>query len=152
MRTRSNLLIVALLSVAMLFVGMPSASAESRGPLKSSCSGSKLATKVIRNTDGRRIGRSELWYSSINGGQNCVITYNEVPGRANTYAYLIIDDNRNRRHDSTDRVSYDIGDYQYYAGASYRNRTNGKCVKWGGWIRSYQGFGDVGSNRWVHCG
>lgn len=154
MPARTRLAAVALALVATLSVSPPTASAGSHeGPIKSSCSGSKLATRVIRSTTGRLLGRAELWYSSRSGGQNCVITYNEVPGRAYTYAWLVVDDNRNRRHDpNIDRASADYGHYLYYAGASYRNRTNGKCVRWGGSISDELGFGDTHSPGWVHCG
>ena len=50
------------------------------GPLKSSCSGRVLDRHVLRD-DGRKIGRIKLWYSPAHGGQNCVITYNFLPGR-----------------------------------------------------------------------
>jgi hypothetical protein len=126
-----------------------------RGPIADHCSGTKLQTRVLRdNVSNRRIGRVELWYSPAEKGTNCVITYNEVPGKAWTYAWLIIDDNKNRdntgRTEKGDRVSYDQGQYEYYAGASFRRNTNGKCVKWGGTVNSRRGNGSFGS-KWVHC-
>lgn len=126
-----------------------------KGPLAKSCWGTKVETKVLRDhLTNRRIGRVELWYSPSNRGTNCVITYNEVPGRALTYAYLIVDDNRNRdnkgRKEKGDRVAYDQDNYQYYAGASYLRRTNGKCVQFGGSVTARQGHDGFGS-RWVHC-
>ena len=59
-----------------------------------------------------------------------------MAGKASTYAYLIVDDNRNRdntgRNEPGDRIAYDEGYYEYYAGASYLRNTNGKCVRFGG--------------------
>jgi hypothetical protein len=127
-----------------------------RGPLADHCWGTKLATHVLRdNLSNRRIGRIELWYSPADNGTNCVMTYNEVPGSADTGTYLIVDDNRNRdntgRTEKGDRVSYDNGSYKSYAGASYRRNTNRKCVKWGGHVTSTHGI-DAWGSGWSHCG
>ena len=127
-----------------------------KGPLADSCWGTKLATHVLRdNNDNARIGRIELWYSPDDNGTNCVMTYNEVPGRADTGTYLIVDDNRNRdntgRKEPGDRWSYDANSYKIYAGASYRRNTNGKCVKWGGHVTSTHGI-DAWGSKWSHCG
>jgi hypothetical protein len=103
------------------------------GPLKSTCSGRVLDRHVLRD-EGRRIGRVELWYSPAHGGQNCVITYNFLPGRVYTQASLVVDDTGNGigEGQGPDRRSWDHGNYRSYAGASYRNRTDGKCVSYGG--------------------
>jgi hypothetical protein len=145
--------------LALLACSSASASAQEgaaqQGPLASNCWGSKLETRVLRDhVTNRRVGRVELWYSPDNRGTNCVITYNEVPGRALTYAYLIVDDNRNRDNtgqvEKGDRVAYDQNDYEFYAGASYLRNTNGKCVRWGGTVTARQGHDGFGS-RWSHC-
>ena len=153
-------LLATVVGLALLAATSTSSTAQEgsgqRGPLASGCWGTKLETRILRDhVTNRRIGRVELWYSPARRGTNCVITYNEVPGRANTYPYLIVDDNRNRdnigRVEKGDRVSYDVDDYRYYAGGSYRRNTNGKCVRFGGYVISRRGHDSFGS-RWVHCG
>ena len=126
------------------------------GPLASSCWGTKLETRFLNDPySGRRVGRVELWYSPQDGGTNCAITYNNGAGTAHTETYLIVDDNRNRNNpnvfDPADRLSYDHGSYNSYAGASFRRDTNGKCVRFGGKVSSLQGWGNFDS-RWMHCG
>jgi hypothetical protein len=126
-----------------------------QGPLAQNCWGTKQETRILKaHVGGQRIGRIELWYSPEQGGTNCVITYNEVPGKALTYAYLIVDDNKNRdntgRKEPGDRVAYDQGNYEYYAGASYLRKTNGKCVKFGGSVIARAGDDSFGS-VWTHC-
>jgi hypothetical protein len=49
---------------------------------------------VLRH-EGRKIGRVELWYSPVHGGQNCVITYNFLLGRVYTLANRVVDDTGN---------------------------------------------------------
>ncbi|WP_369373684.1 hypothetical protein AB1046_06900 [Promicromonospora sp. Populi] len=126
------------------------ASAESFGPIKSSCSGTLRATWQL--TDGGvSLGRTELWYSSVSGGQNCVITYNYLTGSVPTGVSLWVDDNNNRVLDSGDRNSYDYDTYASYAGASYRNSTDGHCVMVKGEV-SGQGYYDSFVTGWRNCG
>lgn len=137
--TRPVATVVAAVSAVMLFAGP--ASAESYGPIKSSCSGTKLATWQLED-GGVSLGRTELWYSSVNGGQNCAITYNYLAGSVPTGVSLWIDDGRS---------SYDYDTYASYAGASYRNETNGHCVKVKGEV-SGQGYYDSFVTAWRNCG
>ena len=134
-KTRWAAGVATLLVVATTLVPAEDSSAYSVhwGPLKSSCSGRVLDRHVLRD-EGRRIGRIELWYSPVHGGQNCVITYNFLPGRVYTMANLWVDDTGNGIGEGKgpDRQSHDHGTYLRYAGASYRNRTDGKCVSYGG--------------------
>ena len=145
-----------------LLAGLPAAAqaqaegAAQQGPIADHCSGTKIETRILKDklVTHKRVGRVELWYSPANNGTNCTITYNEVPGKALTYAYLIVDDNKNRdntgRKEKGDRLSFDQNDYEYYAGASFRRNTNGKCVRFGGQVISRQGNDSFGS-PWVHC-
>jgi hypothetical protein len=152
----SLLAALALLAIAGAPAHAQAEGAGRQGPIADHCSGTKLETRILKDklVTHRRVGRVELWYSPADGGTNCVITYNEVPGKALTYAYLIVDDNKNRdntgRTEKGDRVSYDQDDYEYYAGASYRRNTNGKCVRFGGSVIARQGNDGFGSG-WVHC-
>lgn len=66
---------------------------------------------------------------------------------------LIVDDNRNRKLDSTDREAYDIDVYESYAGASYLNNTDGKCVRVTGEVRNASGsLVDSFGSGWRNCG
>jgi hypothetical protein len=140
-------LISALAAVTLLATP---ASAESFGPIKSACSGTRVATWQLTD-GGTSLGRTELWYSSVSGGQNCVITYNYLSGSVPTGVSLWVDDNNNRVLDSGDRNSYDFGTYASYAGASYRNDTNGHCVMVKGEIAG-QGLYDSFVTGWRNCG
>lgn len=151
-RTRTLTAAVGALAAAALFAAPAQASTSQAttsqaaagdhyGPIKSSCSGTKVATwKLKKPGTSTVVGRTELWYSSANSGQNCVITYNTVAGSIPTGAQLWVDDDHNRKHSAGDRTSYDYGKYASYAGASYRNSTNGKCVK----VK-----GEVTNGRWT---
>jgi hypothetical protein len=140
-------LISALAAVTLLATP---ASAESFGPIKSSCSGTRVATWPLAD-GGTSIGRTELWYSSVSGGQNCVITYNYLTGSVHTGVSLWVDANDNRTLDNGDWSSYDYGNYASYAGASYRNGTNGHCVMVKGEV-SGQGLYDTFVTGWRNCG
>jgi hypothetical protein len=161
MPTFAKTLLATVAALALLALAGPPANAQQheaaaqQGPLAENCWGSKLETRILRDhVTNRRVGRTELWYSPADRGTNCVITYNEVPGKAITYAYLIVDDNRNRdntgRTEKGDRVAFDQDNYEYYAGASFLRNTNGKCVRFGGSVISRQGHGAFGSG-WTHC-
>jgi hypothetical protein len=143
---------VVLGAVAAVGLFASPASADTVGPIKSSCSGTKLATWNLSD-GGVALGRTELWYSSVNGGQNCVITYNTLPGEVPTSVTLTVDDNRNREVDSSDRKAWDVDVYSSYAGASYLNNTDGKCVRVTGEVRnaSHSLIDSFGSG-WRNCG
>jgi hypothetical protein len=149
MRFRRPVAVVISALAAVTLLATP-ASAESFGPIKSSCSGTKVATWQLTD-GGTSLGRTELWYSSVSGGQNCVVTYNYLAGSVPTGVSLWVDDNNNRVLDSGDRNSYDFGTYASYAGASYRNDTNGHCVKVKGEISAGSLY-DSFVTDWRNCG
>ncbi len=142
---------VVLAAVAISLCVTAPATASQHGPIKSSCSGTKLKTRVLKDDRGTRVGRVELWYSAANGGTNCVITYNGTSGKRNMEAFLKVDDDGDRASaDEDDRFAWDRDPYESYAGAVYWPRTNGKCVQWGGYVQVgmlYHGF----KSRWVFC-
>lgn len=146
-------LVAAAAAVGMLVSTAPAATALSQGPLRDHCVGTRIATHVLKNDRGVKIGRVELWYASRAGGQNCVMTYNYGAGKRFTGTFLRVDDNGDLR---ADRSSSDEGSYQYYAGGSYRNYTNGDCVQWGGMVYgpypAKHWDDDSFVSRWGHCG
>lgn len=105
--------------------------------------------KAIYGETGRRLGQVELWYSSRNGGENCVITRSSV-GRAEMVAALDVDKDGNKRWSSGDVTSSDYGKYDSYAGGAYRTGTDRHCVRFQGLIWK---SGDSGSaiSRFDHC-
>ncbi|WP_256839375.1 hypothetical protein [Ornithinimicrobium faecis] len=126
------------------------------GGIRDQCVGSLLESEDLVNGYGTTIGRVELWYSSSAGpnGQNCVMTHNYLDGRNYTDATLLIDDDDNGEY--AERWSEDMDEFYNYAGGSYLNDVNGKCV----WF-----FGQVDGNDpnsveddawyrsgWVRCG
>lgn len=116
----------------------------------SGCAGHILESKKLIGDSTRILGRVELWYSSRNGGENCVITRSYV-GRAHMVAELDVDKDGNKRWSSGDVYSSDDGVYNSYAGGAYRTGTNGHCVRYQGliWIS-----GDSSSIpiKFAHCG
>lgn len=146
MRFRRPLTVVVGAVAAVTLLATPAAAA-SHGPIKSQCTGTRQESYPL-NDGGRQIGRVELWYSSVNGGQNCVMTYNSLAGSVHTEAEIFIDDDGDG---DWDRNSWDRGNYSTYAGASYRDNTNGKCVWVYGQVSGGGYFDEFGSG-WVHCG
>jgi hypothetical protein len=131
--------------MASMLALAPAASAgtiEKHGYVRDSgCYGRIIDSKSIVG-DFRTLGRVELWYSSRNGGENCVITRSSV-GRAEMLAALDLDMYGNKRWSSPDVYSSDYGIYDRYAGGAYRSHADGRCVRfhgiiwWGGDSGSY---------------
>lgn len=124
------------------------------GGIADSCTGTKLGTKQMVNDYGTTVGRVELWYSPINNGRNCVITYNYIDGPSSyTDASIWVDDDGDGEED---RWRYDEGYYYSYAGASYLDNTNGKCIAISATVEGL----DMNTDRddahhfrdWYHCG
>ena len=105
---------------------------EKHGKVRDSgCAGRMIDQEDILGQTGRKLGRVELWYSSRNGGENCVITRSSV-GRAEMTAALDVDRDGNRRWSSGDQTSSDYGKYDRYAGGAYRTGTDRHCVRFQG--------------------
>ncbi|GGL94212.1 hypothetical protein [Nakamurella endophytica] len=145
--------VAAGVAAATMIAAAPAAAAgtiDKVGKVRDSgCAGRMIDHKAIIGETGRRLGQVELWYSSRNGGENCVITRSSV-GRAEMIASLEVDRDGNKRWSSGDVRSADHGVYNSYAGGAYRTGTNRHCVRFQGLIwRS----GDSGSavSRWSHC-
>jgi hypothetical protein len=111
------------------------------GGLRGHCVGTRIASHNIVNKRGKAIGHTELWYSKIKGGQNCVMTYNKG-GSPWTRARIW-------RKGTPTAASGDEGNYSIYAGGSYVNNTDGRCVVWGGSIGDFYWYSDPDG---VHCG
>jgi hypothetical protein len=60
----------------------------------------------------------QVWYSAKNGGTTCAMVYDNTPGKNTLYV----------RAASKDKVSFDYGLYEYYAGGVQLTNTKGKCV------------------------
>ena len=106
------------------------------------CTGSKLESKPLTGPGGKTRGHVELWYSSADGGTNCVITYDDASGSRLMSATLVVQD-RN--------TASDTKTYEHYAGGAAVTQTNGKCVQWGGYVFfGKKQFGYI-NDRWTHC-
>ena len=108
----------ALVAGAM-FTSVPAAQAAG-------CSGTRIDTMRMSSieTGAKKAGRVELWYSRARGGTNCVIVYDNRPGRHRISAMIA------RDVDEWDRV--DSGRFEYYAGPVKLTNMDGRCVTWGG--------------------
>jgi hypothetical protein len=141
--------ILALAGVALAVTG-GSAQAQDTlsshyGGLRDHCVGSRIESHQIKNKRGKVIGRTELWYSRANGGQNCVMTYNGAGSPfTRTYIWRL-----KRKGGLADASAGDSGFYKYYAGGSFVNNANGRCVTWGGTVGNFSWFSKPGG---VHCG
>lgn len=137
----------------LMMVSAPAATAatyEKHGHVRDSgCAGRVIDGKDITGDTGRKLGRVELYYSSRNGGENCVITRSSV-GRAEMAAVLDVDKDGNKRWSSGDVTSSDYGKYDSYAGGAYRTGTDRHCVRFQGLIWK---SGDSGSaiSSFKHC-
>ncbi len=115
------------------------------GGLRDHCIGTRLESHVIRNKRGHAVGHTELWYSRIQGGQNCVMTYNRAGSPfTRTYIWRL-----KRKGGLADAAAGDSGFYRYYAGGSFVNHSDGRCVTWGGTVGNFSWFS---SPDGVHCG
>lgn len=134
-------LCVLLLTLTALSVPATGASADTIDQ----CYGTRIEKKDLTNPDGTKKGYVELWYSSRDGGTNCVMTYNDTPGcNLVTNAYLTVE-GRARQSDE--------GMFCIYAGGVRAKNTNGKCVQFSGYVGLSNGSkGWRYSSGWVHCG
>lgn len=115
------------------------------GGLRGHCIGTRIEVHKIRNRRGHVVGRTELWYSPINGGENCVMTYNRA-GSPWTRAEIW---RLKHKGGLADAWAGDEGFYGYYAGGSYVDHANGRCVNWGGTVGDFGWFSNADG---VHCG
>jgi hypothetical protein len=143
--------ILALSGVALAVTGGSAARAQDTlsshyGGLRDHCVGTRIASHQIKNKRGKVIGRTELWYSRANGGQNCVMTYN---GAGSPFTRTYIWRLKRKGGGLADASAGDSGFYKYYAGGSFVNNANGRCVTWGGTVGNFSWFSKPGG---VHCG
>ena len=141
--TRTVAAVMAAICSTVLFAA-PASAAEG---ISSSCSGTVVAQAGLWLPGGNQAGRVELWYSSANGGTNCVITHSYLGTKtAGIGAYLWLDDGRSNSDAS---ASYDS-----YAGGAWISNASGVCVKYKGEVVSSSGAiasgGRTGS--WGNCG
>ncbi|MFF6794491.1 hypothetical protein ACFY9C_36095 [Streptomyces filamentosus] len=114
------------------------------------CSGSLVGTYHLKQTDGTIVSTARVYYSSANGGTNCVtntaVLYYGKLTQLNVWV---------GRHDGTGVVG-DLDDYRYYAGPVSVTRTDGKCIDFG--VGAADGPNATMKYIWqrvwtnVHCG
>jgi hypothetical protein len=145
--TTAAVLVAACLGLALS--GSPAAAqgtnASHYGNLRDHCVGTRIESHPIVNRRGRPVGHTELWYSPIAGGQNCVMTYNRAGSpwtRARIWRLA-------SKGGLATAASGDEGAFQHYAGGSYVNGANRKCVTWGGSVGNFSWYSSAAG---VHCG
>jgi hypothetical protein len=147
MRVAAGLVVVA--GTALAVTGAPAEAQDNLsshyGGLRDHCVGTRFDAHDIKTKKGKLVGRTELWYSQSNGGQNCVMTYNRA-GSPFTRTYLW---RLKRKGGLADAAAGDSGFYKYYAGGSFVNNARGRCVTWGGQVGNAAWFS---SPNGVHCG
>ena len=141
--------ILAVASVALTFTGATAEAQDTMsshyGGLRDHCVGTRIESHKIKNKRGKAVGRTELWYSAAHGGQNCVMTYNRAGSPfTRTYIWRL-----KRKGGLADAAAGDSGFYKYYAGGSFVNNTNKRCVTWGGTVGNFSWFSKADG---VHCG
>jgi hypothetical protein len=141
--------LLAVSSVALTFTGATAEAQDTMsshyGGLRDHCVGTRIESHKIKNKRGKAVGRTELWYSAAHGGQNCVMTYNRAGSPfTRTYIWRL-----KRKGGLADAAAGDSGFYKYYAGGSFVNNTNKRCVTWGGTVGNFSWFSKADG---VHCG
>ena len=141
--------LLAVASVALTFTGATAQAQDTMsshyGGLRDHCVGTRIESHKIKNKRGKAVGRTELWYSAAHGGQNCVMTYNRAGSPfTRTYIWRL-----KRKGGLADAAAGDSGFYQYYAGGSFVNNTNKRCITWGGTVGNFSWFSTADG---VHCG
>ncbi|MDO9356910.1 MAG: hypothetical protein Q7T55_24650 [Solirubrobacteraceae bacterium] len=119
-----------------------SPAAKSVAKVVSTCTGTKLESEPLKNGAGKKRGHVELWYSTADGGTNCVQTYDDAGGKREMSATLVVQDRP---------TSSDTATYEYYAGGAAVTQTAGQCVQWGGYVwfgKTHYGYTN---DRWTHC-
>ncbi|MFI6490586.1 hypothetical protein [Streptomyces sp. NPDC050564] len=140
-------LLIGLVSLAATaglgLVAAPTASAAAQGAY--GCAGSEVDTYNIKDTDGSVWGTLHLFYSSANGGTNCVVNVaRKYYGQKQLLEVSIRQGDRFKKQE----------DYFYeYAGPVSLTGMDGHCVTVSGWVTSPSGSKAVG-DQWadVHCG
>lgn len=124
-------------------VAAPTASAAVQGAY--GCAGSEIDTYNIKDTDGSVWGTLHLYYSSANGGTNCVVNVaRKYSGQRHLLEVSIRQGDRFKKQE----------DYFYeYAGPVSLTSMDGHCVTVSGWVTAPNNGKAVG-DQWanVHCG
>ncbi|MGI5377110.1 hypothetical protein ACQEV2_23270 [Streptomyces sp. CA-251387] len=109
------------------------------------CPGSQIDTYNIKDENGSTWGSIYLYYSSANGGTNCVINMTKKYAGQRHYMDVKL------WHSSDD--DKDEGYFYEYAGPALVTNSNGKCITLSGWVAD-PGYNKIVGDQWqnVHCG
>ncbi|MEU7057011.1 hypothetical protein [Streptomyces sp. NPDC046197] len=143
MRTFLTGVIAMTAAAGLSLVAAPAASALPEGAY--GCSGNEIGTYAIKDTDGSTWGTLHLYYSSADGGTNCLVNVaKKYYGQRHMIEVTIKQGDRG----DSDRNHF----YYEYAGPVHLNRMNGKCVTVSGWVTAPNNGKAVG-DQWtnVHC-
>ncbi|MEU3664100.1 hypothetical protein AB0E77_30820 [Streptomyces sp. NPDC032940] len=142
MRRTAALLSGLLVAAGLNLVAAPSASAAAEAY---GCPGSQIDTYNIKDENGSTWGSIYLYYSSANGGTNCVI--NMTKKYAGQRHYM---DVKLWHSGDSDK---DEGYFTQYAGPATVTNSNGKCITLSGWVAD-PAYNKIVGDQWqnVHCG
>lgn len=139
-----RMLLVSALGSTIVALGPTPADAV---PIDHPCGGERISSYKPLSDGGRSIGRVSLWYSSANGGTNCVMTETYLGRSATTWASLDV-----QKTGGGVRSDTDSGNYAGFA-AVQLGGTDGHCVRWAGGTGSESGPHDsFHQDNWVFCG
>ncbi|MFD8010498.1 hypothetical protein [Streptomyces sp. NPDC058955] len=118
--------IASLAVIAMTVAGLigfaPSASAGDYG-----CAGSLVYSKNLTGPGNEVWSTAKLYYSSANGGTNCMVLVAKKYAGIKHYMYAML------RVDGRTGSHVNEGQFAWYAGPVVRTNTDGHCVSGGFW-------------------
>lgn len=135
LKTRFVRRVAAVLAIVLAstigFIGEAQAADNMPGSPPSSCPGGQIDDN--ESPKSKTIGSNKItlyiYYSSANGGTNCVIARKSGSWYGSpTWLNLRIWRADSAPSGSWPYAAYDRGRYSYYAGAAYIQNTNGRCI------------------------
>ncbi|WP_050669139.1 hypothetical protein [Luteipulveratus halotolerans] len=130
------------------------AASSVRYSVTSQCKGTIIDSGYLRGGLNGQVGggKWQLWYSPKNGGTNCVVVYDNLPGKHSMSAGL--------RLSGTSKGKTDAGTFNTFAGGVQATDANNRCVIMSGHVNTgryslatmVNKKGKVVSGVKTHCG
>lgn len=138
---------LATAGLALVCAGSALVAVAPQAEAASPCPGSRVGKYQLYGggevPDHFRHGHIEVWYSSANGGTNCVLVYDDVAGKHWMTVGVRLSNSLKTRSDS--------GRFYTYAGPVKLTKTKGKCISLYGEVM-YKGVSYRRVLNKVHCG
>lgn len=136
MSRRSRLFTVILSALVVAFGAVTLSAIPASATHSSSCSGSLIATEPVINDRGQLIANANIYYSSANGGTNCmkvVLASGHAGITHNMQALIHVCNVRSPCQTYSDtsptRRDGDSGNFSSYAGPVHVTGTDGRCIR-----------------------